>query len=255
MSNGDNVRTLTLGPETNSFQYGGRSYGAGDSFSSTDACEVLSFADAFQAANPDAGRTNNTPNAWEDVYAACPAGDATVPPHVPGGIPNENPPNPQHGGDSGVDQGAPNQTQTPTLLGSGDAGTQQQDPAQDESRRPPDGTVDPNQSRDRSQDPVLVSDPVDPFSGAYTTQETDLAIPNTILPMAFVRTYRSGVPSFGPLGWNWDHNFNVYLRELSSGDVAVWRTLHEDRMTRLRPAHTSGRHFRLASGWSKDATP
>ena len=56
-------------------------------------------------------------------------------------------------------------------------------------------------------------------------------MPNTILPLALARSYRSGVSVFGPLGWNWDHNFNVYLRELATGDVAVWRKLHEDVFT------------------------
>jgi RHS repeat-associated protein len=233
MANGDDVKTITISPGTNQFDYDGRTYHGGDSFQSSNPCELLAFASAFQTANPDAGRSSDTPHAWEDVQAACPAGDATVPANAAGSTPNENPPNPQHPGDSAGDQGAPSQTQTPALLQNADAGTQQQqqpgpDGGQEEQRRPPDGQVDPNQSREQTQSPVLVSDPVDPFSGAYAAQETDLSIPNTILPLTFVRSYRSGVPAYGPLGWNWDHNFNLYLRELATGDVALWRTLHED---------------------------
>ena len=52
-----------------------------------------------------------------------------------------------------------------------------------------------------------------------------------ILPLAFVRSYRSGTPAFGPFGWNWDHNFNCYVRELSNGDVGLWRGLREERFT------------------------
>ena len=42
------------------------------------------------------------------------------------------------------------------------------------------------------------------------------------------RSYRSGVAVFGPFGWNFDHNYNLYLRELSDGTIALWRNLHED---------------------------
>src|SRR5665811_37091 len=51
--------------------------------------------------------------------------------------------------------------------------------------------------------------------------------PNTLLPMELTRVYRSGIAAFGPFGWNWDHNFNIYLRVLNNSNIAVWRNLHE----------------------------
>jgi YD repeat-containing protein len=51
------------------------------------------------------------------------------------------------------------------------------------------------------------------------------------LPLKFIRSHRSGVPSFGAFGWNWSHNFNLYVRELNNGDVALWRNLREERFT------------------------
>lgn len=78
-------------------------------------------------------------------------------------------------------------------------------------------------------------DPVDLYRGAFTIQEADLVVPNTVLPLVMARTYRSGHPFPGPFSWNWDHNHNIYLRELlpaqgaTTGDVARWNGhLHED---------------------------
>ena len=78
-------------------------------------------------------------------------------------------------------------------------------------------------------------DPVQLFRGTFLIQETDLVLPNTILPLAITRTYKSGHPFPGPFSWNWDHNHNIYIRELepkpgqSLGDVARWTgNLRED---------------------------
>ncbi|WP_119271173.1 DUF6531 domain-containing protein [Taklimakanibacter deserti] len=77
--------------------------------------------------------------------------------------------------------------------------------------------------------PVGDGDPVDLFTGALTISEVDFDIPTPFLPLRLVRMYRSGLPYFGPWGFNWDHNYNVYLRELSDGGIALWSgSLHED---------------------------
>ena len=77
--------------------------------------------------------------------------------------------------------------------------------------------------------PIDGGDPVDLFTGALTITETDFDIPTPFLPLRLVRMYRSGFPYFGPWGFNWDHNYNVYLRELSDGGIALWNgRLHED---------------------------
>ncbi len=89
---------------------------------------------------------------------------------------------------------------------------------------------------DASSETASGGDPVDLSRGSLSIVEADLVIPNTVLPMALVRTYRSGYPYPGPFSWNWDHNHNIYLRELeppagqTSFDVVRWSgNLHEDR--------------------------
>ncbi|MGH9238472.1 MAG: RHS repeat-associated core domain-containing protein [Vicinamibacterales bacterium] len=187
----------------------------------------MRFVRAAQDANPGAGVADRTPNAWEEVRAACPAG-----PNVTPGATSQTPPAPpppQGNADSAVAQGAPAPTVPPLLMSTLPPLIPELIPSlSEEPRRPPPAQVDPAQVRETPQSPKLVSDPVDIFSGAYFASEMDLEVPNTLLPLAFVRSYRSGVAVFGPLGWNWDHNFNLYVRELATGDVALWRSLHED---------------------------
>jgi RHS repeat-associated protein len=218
-----------------SFTYNGEEYGPGDSFTSANPCEVLGFAEAFQAANPDGGTEDGSPNFWQKMREACPAGTVTDPAATDAGIPDERDQS-TNGGDSADAQGAPDAT-GPLTEGQGDAetgeggGAAEDPPPTEEPKRPPEGEVQSDQVRETPQEQVLVADPVDVFSGAYYTREVDLEVPGTLIPLAFVRIYRSGTPTWGPLGWNWDHNLNVYLRELSSGDVAIWRSLHEDVFT------------------------
>ena len=101
-------------------------------------------------------------------------------------------------------------------------------PITEENKRPSTGNPHSKNGGEKPQTQTNAGDPVDIFNGAFYLEETDLEIPNTILPLSFTRTYRSGVASFGPFGWNWDHNFNLFIRELNSGDIALWRNLHED---------------------------
>lgn len=221
----------TVPADGNSFQFEGKTYGPGDTLTTTDACRLVDFAQAYRAANPGAGIANRTPKAFENITENCPAGAPGTPGDTAAGAGTPGDPA-QHGGDSATDQGAPALTNPPLQADGSPASPSDTVPSQsDEPRRPPVGQTDPAQVRETPQAPVTVAEPVDAFSGSYVAQETDLEVPNTILPLAFVRSYRSGVSVFGPLGWNWDHNFNVYLRELATGDVAVWRTLHEDVFT------------------------
>ncbi len=90
-------------------------------------------------------------------------------------------------------------------------------------------------SAEVSNETVEGGDPVDLYRGAFTIQEADLVVPGSVLPLALVRSYRSGHPFPGPFAWNWDHNHNIYLRELLpadgdiTGDVARWNgDLRED---------------------------
>jgi len=50
----------------------------------------------------------------------------------------------------------------------------------------------------------------------------DLEVPTAVLPLRLVRRYQSGRLYFGPWGYGWDHNYNVYLRELTDGGVTLW---------------------------------
>lgn len=76
------------------------------------------------------------------------------------------------------------------------------------------------------------ADPVDVFSGTYGLIETDFEIPGRRFPLQLTRRYRSGIPYFGPWGFNWDHNHNSYIRPLHDKYVAVWTGLmNEDVYT------------------------
>jgi RHS repeat-associated protein len=73
-----------------------------------------------------------------------------------------------------------------------------------------------------AQRPAAAADPVDLFSGAFTAAAVDLTVPTAFLPIAMSRSYRSGRSYFGPFGYGWDHVYNVYLRVLKDGRVALW---------------------------------
>lgn len=78
-------------------------------------------------------------------------------------------------------------------------------------------------------DSHVAADPVDLFSGTYTLIETDFELPAARFSLTLQRRYRSGIPYFGPWGYNWDHNHNSYARPLDDGYVAVWTgLLNED---------------------------
>ncbi|MBC3757869.1 hypothetical protein H7U19_05595 [Hyunsoonleella sp. SJ7] len=93
--------------------------------------------------------------------------------------------------------------------------------------RPPEGKPHPEVSQEEANEKTKTADPVDIFNGSFYINEIDLEIPNTTIPLVVIRSYRSGVSAYGAFGWNWDHNYNIYLRELNDGNVAVWRNLSE----------------------------
>ncbi|MDP9373954.1 MAG: DUF6531 domain-containing protein, partial [Chloroflexota bacterium] len=94
---------------------------------------------------------------------------------------------------------------------------------------PPPGEPHPFRSDPEESQQVTAADPVNLFSGEYTLEAVDFDIPARGFPFQLVRVYASGRPYFGPWGFNWDHNYNVYLRELLDGRVAIWTgQLRED---------------------------
>lgn len=94
---------------------------------------------------------------------------------------------------------------------------------------PPEGEPRSTHNGEKAQHAAQSGDPVDLYSGRLALMAIDLELASPFFELAFVRRYLSGAPAFGPFGFNWDHNWNVYLRPLASGDMARWTgTLHED---------------------------
>jgi RHS repeat-associated protein len=87
---------------------------------------------------------------------------------------------------------------------------------------PPAREPHPELSADIATAQQTTLDPVLIFSGSYEVTVTDCEIASVGMPLRLTRSYRSGIVYFGPWGYNWDHNYNVYLRPLNDGGVAVW---------------------------------
>ncbi len=87
---------------------------------------------------------------------------------------------------------------------------------------PPPAAPHPEFSRNLRRPLDATVDPVLLFSGQFQLTVTDVEIASAGFPLRFTRLYRSGITFFGPLGFNWDHNYNVYIRRLDGGRVAVW---------------------------------
>ena len=87
---------------------------------------------------------------------------------------------------------------------------------------PPEGQPHPYFGLDNREKMDTVVEPVIVFTGEYSHTIIDVQIPSRGFPLQFTRMYLSGQVYFGPFGYNWDHNYNRYLRELSDGSVAVW---------------------------------
>lgn len=211
----------------------GSGEGESKTFKTESTCELVRFLQSH-IANPREIRQG-----WfKDVekYAAeegCPisfSADGVVVPQQapPPPPPDESAPSPSNG-DSAAQQSAPTPPSTGEVSGAkSDAAPKPNPPPGEEPTRPPPGEKHPTHGDEQAQQRTEAGDPVDVFAGALYLQETDLEVPNAVLPLAFTRFYRSGAAAFGPLGWNWDHNFNLHVRELANGDLALWRNLHED---------------------------
>ncbi|GAA1662307.1 hypothetical protein GCM10009744_65140 [Kribbella alba] len=108
----------------------------------------------------------------------------------------------------------------------------------EEGRRgdPPPGEAHPFRSDDAPPDATAASDPVDLFAGEFTIRTVDLQLPGVGFDFRLVRCYASGRPAYGPFGFNWDHSYNVWLRELDSGAVAIWTGQLREDVYRPDPA-------------------
>jgi len=225
---------FTLDADKNGFDYptGNPSsptqhIGPGDTTPMLDACQFLNAVDAAIAANPNEGGVRGLD--LGSIQTECNTAPSVniAPTSAPNLPPNEA--NPAlNGGDSASSQAAPEPPVAGTISGTPNVDTTSTDPPTEEPTRPQIGNPDSANGGEQPHQQTNAGDPVDIFNGTFYLQETDLEIPNTIFPLAFTRFYRSGAASFGPFGWNWDHNFNLFLRELNTGDIALWRNLHEE---------------------------
>ena len=101
---------------------------------------------------------------------------------------------------------------------------------------PPLGKSHPVFSRDDNTLSETTADPIVLFTGQFAVSVTDLEIPSRGFPILFTRSYRSGEPFFGSMGYNWDHNYNMYLRPLTNGGVAVWTGEYREEIYNLLPS-------------------
>ncbi len=111
-----------------------------------------------------------------------------------------------------------------------------------ERNEPEPGEPHPTHSGPAPARPVGDGDPVDLFSGALALASVDLVVPTPLLPIQLERHYRSGRPYWGPFGFGWDHNYNVFLRPLADGGVAVWTGPLAER-----------RFLPVAGGWEPES--
>ncbi len=226
----------------------------GDRWTTDNACEFVSFVNGIPGAvteqrrgllrdaeqqcagtaaqgNPDAP-PGPTPGAGDGPPAdRDDAGQQAAPQVTPQAgagqqtTPGDGTPDPRPPAEQRHDQQAP---ATPgqvrdNVLGQGGTGAQADDAARRAERNePPPGQPRTSQSGERARVPTTGGDPLELFSGAFTVLTTDLEVPTPVLPLRLVRRYASGAPYFGPWGYGWDHSYNVYLRELDDGGVALW---------------------------------
>lgn len=87
------------------------------------------------------------------------------------------------------------------------------------------------------------SDPVDMFSGQFTHESEDILINGAGMDFAFRRIYKNQAVYLGPLGTNWDHSYNLWIRE--NGDLLIRSTglLSEDIYTKHRKFGEAGFNY------------
>lgn len=81
-------------------------------------------------------------------------------------------------------------------------------------------------------------------TGEFTQRTTDLAVPGRGFNWRFERAYRSGWSYAGPLGYNWDFNYNRRLIVQTNGDV-----LRLDGLGRADRYLSSGNSFQAPAGF------
>ncbi len=75
-------------------------------------------------------------------------------------------------------------------------------------------------------------DPIEMFSGEFQVDTTDLTISGAGMDFVFRRIYKSRAVYFGPLGTNWDHAYNLHIRESGPHLIRTSGELRDDLYTR-----------------------
>jgi RHS repeat-associated protein len=236
----------------------GHTYTTGDVFETDDACEFLTFLREARAM----GRPQRQVSSWllegaaDDCLQRPPEqAVSTTDPTQSEPAPRDEPPSGRRpdtpatlaaprapadiaSGDpraSGTDPRPPStraqDPERPVSLNriydearsTGQSHTQAQERAERARRGDPEpGAPHPSRSDARDPDAAHEGDPIDLFSGEFALWTLDLELPSRGLPLQLQRRYQSGRAAYGPFGFQWDHNYNVYIRQLDGGNVAVW---------------------------------
>jgi len=64
-----------------------------------------------------------------------------------------------------------------------------------------------------------MGEPVYVHNGCFHRGETDLSIPGRGFSFRWIRTYKSQIVMNGPLGWNWDFNYNKKIKPKTGGNL------------------------------------
>ncbi|RQH03259.1 DUF6531 domain-containing protein [Natrarchaeobius oligotrophus] len=120
---------------------------------------------------------------------------------------------PVDGDDGELDEHASDSESASTAIGADES---EDEPAPDSDGQ---GTASTERSK-TGGDPLLLA------SGQFFHRVTDLELAGRGLALSFTRTYLSGATYDGPLGHNWDHNYNLWLREERElDDDGNWRNV------------------------------
>ena len=68
---------------------------------------------------------------------------------------------------------------------------------------------------------ICIAEPVNTYTGSYTTSSLDARLPGIGIPFVFQRTYNSADGTAGPLGVGWTHAYNAFLAVLNAGARVV----------------------------------
>lgn len=89
------------------------------------------------------------------------------------------------------------------------------------------------------------ADPVMMYNGQFVHTVQDIKINGAGIDFVFIRTYKNQAFHQGPLGYNWDHNYNLWLREEGTSIVRSSGELREDRYIR----HKTNKYYIPPDGY------